>query len=54
MPICTEQWRADTDQFHSLTHPVRVINLSRRDLSKIQIIFSFFFNPFCCLFLQSH
>ena len=54
MPICTEQWHADIGQFHSLTHPVRVINLLRRGFSKIQNIFSFFFNLFYCLFLRQH
>ena len=54
MPICTEQWRADIDQFHSSTHPVRVINLLRCGFSKIQIILSFFLKLFCCLFLRQH
>ena len=54
MPICTEQWRADIGQIHSLTHSIRVINLLRCGFSKIQNIFSFFFNLFCCLFLQQH
>ena len=54
MSICTEQWCADTDQFYSLTHPIRVINLLRRGFSKIQNIFLFFFNLFSCLFLRKH
>ena len=54
MPICTEQWRADIDQFHSSTHPVRVINLLHRGFSKIQIILSFFLKLFSCLFLWQH
>ena len=52
MPICTDQCRADIGQFHSLTHPIRVINLLCRGFSKIQNIFLFFFNLFCCLFLR--
>ena len=54
MPICTEQWCADVGQFHSLTNAVTVINLLRRGFSKIQNIFLFFFNLFCCLFLRQH
>ena len=54
MPICTEKWRADISQFHSLTRPVRVITLLRHGFSKMQIIFWFFFNLFCCLFLRQH
>ena len=54
MSICTEQWRADIAQFHSLTHPIRVISFLRQGFSKIQNIFSFLFNMFCCLFLRQH
>ena len=54
MPICNEQWREDIGQFHLLTSPIRVINLLIRGFSKLQNIFSFFFNLFCCLFLQQH
>ena len=54
MPICTEQWRPDIGQFYSLTHPVRVINILRRGFSKIQNVFSFFFNLFCCLLLRQN
>ena len=54
MPICTDQCRADIGQFHSLTHPIRVINLLLPGFSKIQNIFLFFLNLFCCLFLRQH
>ena len=52
MPICTEQRRADIGQFHSLTLPVKVINLLSRGFSKVQNISLFFFNLFYCLFLR--
>ena len=54
MSICTEQWRADIGQFQSLTHPIGVTNLLRHGFSKIENIFSFFFNLFCCLFLRQY
>ena len=54
MPIYTEQWRTGISQFYSLTHPIRVSNLLWRGFSRIQNIFSFFFNLFCCLFLRQH
>ena len=34
MTICIEQWRADIGQFHSLTLPIRVINLLSHGFSK--------------------
>ena len=54
MPICTEQRRADIGQFHSLTHPIREINLLRCGFSETQNIFTFFFNLFCFLFLRQY
>ena len=54
MPICTEQWHVDIGQFHSLTHPIIVINLLHRGFLKMQSFFIFFFNLFCCLFLWQH
>ena len=55
MVICNEKQRTDIGQFHSLTHPIGVINLLFCDFSKIQKnIISLFLNFFCCLFLQQH
>ena len=52
--ICTEQWRADVGQFHLLLQPIRRIKSSLGSSLNIQNIFMFFFNLFCCLFLQQH